>query len=365
MIVAVNTRLLIPHKMEGIAWYANEILKRIVHRHPEHDFYFIFDRNFDDQFIYADNVKGIKLLPQARHSLLYKWWFHRSLPKLLKKINADVFFSPEGYIPLKTKVPCVNVIHDLGFEHFPDHVPKRDLAFYQTYFPQYARLAKKIITVSDFSKQDISKNYNIDSEKILTIHNGVREALKVEKAPADNPYFVYVGSMHPRKNISRMLKAFDQFISQKNSPHRFKLIGRKMGRSNAINRTYNALEHKDRIDFMGYLSEGKLAEIISSAQALIYVPLFEGFGLPILEAYLNDIPLICADNSSLPEVAGDGALMVDAENEKDIAEAMVRISESEGLRNELIEKGKKQLSRFSWDKAAEQTWNVISDSAKA
>ncbi|MEM7161407.1 MAG: glycosyltransferase family 1 protein [Bacteroidota bacterium] len=359
MNIIVNTRLLIPGKMEGIAWYAHEILSRMVHAHSEHHFHFVFDRPFDPEFIYANNVTGHVMGPQARHPLLYKWWFHRNLPKLMNRLKADLFFSPEGYLSLKTKVPQVNVIHDLGFEHFPAHLPKRELAFYQKYFPLYAQKAKKIITVSEFSKKDIVSKYGVEAEKVKVIYNGVRTALKKNSSSDLQRYFIYVGTLHPRKNSERMLRAFDQFIDQSNSNLGFKLVGRRMGKGSAIERVQASLKHKDRIEFLGYQSEERLAQLMADAEAMIYVPLFEGFGLPVLEAFQNNVPLICSNNSSLPEVAGNAALMVDAEDEHQLIEAMNRISSDESLRKELIQKGSEQVKKFSWDEAAQKTWKVI------
>ena len=123
MKIAVNTRLLLPDKLEGIGWVAFETLKRITRAHPEHEFYFIFDRKWDDMFIFSDNVTPVAVSPQARHPFLYYLWFEWSVPHILKKVKADLFLSPDAYLSLRTEVKSIAVFHDLNFEHYPNDLP--------------------------------------------------------------------------------------------------------------------------------------------------------------------------------------------------------------------------------------------------
>ena len=151
MRIAVNTRLLLKGKLEGIGWVAYESLKRIVLAHPEVEFYFIFDRKPDTMFLFADNIKPVVLFPQARHPFLFIWFFELSIPRALRKIKADLFYSPDGYLSLRSKVPQVVEFHDLNFEHFPGDMPKIHLWHYKKFFPKFARKAQRIVTVSEFS----------------------------------------------------------------------------------------------------------------------------------------------------------------------------------------------------------------------
>ena len=151
MNIAINTRFLLPHKMEGFGWFTFEVVKRIVEQHPEHQFFFFFDRSYDKKFVFADNVVPVVLYPPARHPLLYKIWFDYSVTKALKKYNIDLFFSPDGYLSLKTKVKQIAVIHDLNFEHYPQDLPRSLRKYYKKYFPQFVKKSNHIITVSEFS----------------------------------------------------------------------------------------------------------------------------------------------------------------------------------------------------------------------
>ncbi len=178
MNIAVNCRLLQKGKLEGIGWFMFESLKRITTQHPEHQFYFIFDRNFDQNFIFADNVKPVILGPMTRHPVLWFLWFEYRIPALLKKLKADLFFSPDGYLSLRTKIPQVPVIHDINFVHRPKDLPFFTRYYYNYFFPRFAKKANRICTVSEYSKRDISQSYKIDNPLIHVVYNGANEAYK-------------------------------------------------------------------------------------------------------------------------------------------------------------------------------------------
>jgi len=161
MNIAVNTRFLIKDKLEGIGLFTYETLMRITRNHPEHNFFFLFDRKFDPSFVFSDNVTPIVMWPQARHPVLWYYWFEVAIPKMLNKINADVFLSTDGFLSLKTDKKQVLVIHDLAFEHFPQHMPNLQRKYCTHFTPKFAHKADKISTVSEFSKRDILSSYNI------------------------------------------------------------------------------------------------------------------------------------------------------------------------------------------------------------
>ena len=152
MKIAVNTRFLIKNKLEGIGWFTYESLKRITRQHPEHEFVFLFDRPYAEEFIFSDNVTGRVLFPPARHPLLWYWWFEYSVTAALKQIKPDIFLSTDGYLSLACQVPQVIVMHDLAFEHFPDHVNALTARYYRHFTPKFAKKANRIATVSEYSK---------------------------------------------------------------------------------------------------------------------------------------------------------------------------------------------------------------------
>ena len=286
MKIAVNTRLLLKDRLEGIGWVAYETLRRMVKSHPEVEFFFLFDRHPDPMFLFADNVKPIVLFPQARHPFLFIWFFEFSVNKALKQIGPDLFFSPDGYLSLRSDMTQVAHYHDLNFEHFPKDMPKIHLWHYKTFFPKFARKAKRIVTVSEFSKQDIVDCYGIDPEKIDVAYNGVNEKFapisKDEqervraKYTGGKPYFMFVGSLHPRKNLARLFTAFDLFKSQTPSNVKLLIVGEKRWWSEPIEKAYSSMRFKGEVVFAGRLSAEDLHLVTAAALASVYVSYFEG-----------------------------------------------------------------------------------------
>ena len=374
MKIAVNTRLLLKDRLEGIGWVAYETLRRIVVAHPEVEFYFFFDRAYDPKFVFADNVKPIVLFPQARHPFLYIWYFELSVTRALRQLKPDLYFSPDGYMSLRTKTPSVIQFHDLNFEHFPKDMPKIHLWHYKKYFPKYAHKAKRIVTVSEFSKHDIMECYGIQPEKIDVVYNGVNETFapisdvvqETIRAKYSNgkPYFMFVGSLHPRKNLARLFTAFDLFKSQTQTDVKLLIVGEKRWWEGPIAEAYEAMRFKDEVVFTGRLSAEDLHKVTASALASVYVSYFEGFGIPILEAFKCGTPVITSNITSMPEVADDAAMLVDPYSEASIAEGMNEMLD-ENVREALIEKGCRRAMDFSWDKAAEGIWNCIINTIKS
>jgi len=368
MRIGVNTRLFVKGKMDGIAWFSYEILKRIVTQHPEHEFVFFFDRPYDPYFIFAPNVEPVIVHPQARHPLLWWLFFEMGIRKNLSRKKIDLFISPDGWSCLGTKVKTINVIHDLNFEHYPEFISPLKLKYYKYFFPRFAKKADRLITVSQFSKQDISNLYIIPQNKISVVYNAASEDFfKVDEKTKKNtiqkltkgvPYFVFVGSAHKRKNVERIMLAFDEFC-EKNAGYKFVFAGSNKYWDKDIKNTYNKLKNKSEIVFTGYLSTTEMNKVISSAVALVYPSLFEGFGIPIVEGFAAHVPVITSNVSSMPEVAGEAALLVNPFSVTEIADAMAKIASDIQLCEKLIQLGEERNRDFSWDISAQQFWNII------
>jgi len=371
MNIVVNTQLLLKDKLEGLGWFTYETLKRMCIAHPEHNFYFIFDRPYDASFIFSDNVKPIILAPPSRHPILWYIRFEYLLPNLLKKLKADVYVSPDGWSTLRTQIPIVQVIHDLNFEHFPQDVPFAIRHYFRYFFPRFAHKAKVLATVSQFSKQDIVEKYRIEPHKIRVLYNGCNPIYKPLEASINEhtksqysfscPYFMYVGAMHPRKNMVRLFKAFDLFKKNDTTQCKLLIVGTKKWGAQEINKAYQNMNYKSDVVFLGRLGVNDLNKVFSAALALVFVPYFEGFGIPIIEAFNCGTAVITSNCSSMPEVAADAALLVDPYNCEDIANAMSKLSQDKELRNNLIQKGHIRKLDFSWDKTAQAFWQCIEE----
>lgn len=374
MRIVVNTRLLLPNKLEGIGWFTHEVFRRVVAAHPEHHFIFLFDRSFDRKFIYAPNVEGVVLPPPTRHPLLYRLWFDWLLPRKLKALKADAFISPDGYLSLRSTVPTLAVMHDLNFEHYPEDLPKAYRDYYRSYFPRFARHATRLGTVSEYSRRDIAKTYGVPESRIDVIHNGVgavyRPLTDEEKRAAaqeftgGHPYIVCIGSLNPRKNIARLLQAFDELLGQHPSELRLLIVGERMWWDGRMEDAWKNMNHQDRVIFTGRLQQVDLHRALGGALALAFVSYFEGFGIPVAEAMRCGVPVVAAEATSLPEVAGDAAHYCDPFNVSDIARALNEVCSDPDLRATLSAAGIKRSQRYTWDHAANALWSSFERMAK-
>lgn len=369
MNIAVNTRLLIKDRLEGIGTVIFETMKRITVQHPEHHFFFLFDRDYDDEFLFSDNITPIVIGPQARHPVLFYLWFEHSIPRILKDIKADLFISPDGYMSLSTKVKSLSIIHDLNFEQYPEHFPWLIKKYYHYYFPRFAKRADRIATVSEFSKHDIISRYKIDADKIDVIYNGVNENFKPQTQDSiietrnrysnGEPYFIFVGSIQPRKNIKNLLLAFDLFKGNHRQPFKLLIAGAKKWWTPDLQKTFEEMNYKNDVVFTGRVAEEELIKITGTAFAMTYVPFYEGFGIPILEAFNSNIPVITSDITSMPEVANGAALLVNPHSSQSISVGMLAIVKDDKLKHELIAKGNLRKKDFSWDNSSDLLWKSI------
>lgn len=369
MRIAVNTRLLIKDKLEGIGWFSHELLSRMVSHHPECEFIFFFDRPWDPSFIFAKNVTPVILKPQPRHPFLYVIWSEIVIPRALKKYKADLYFSPDTLGSLKAKIPVVFTIHDLAYLHFPQYMDPLHRWHYRRYMPRFARKASRIIAVSNYTKKDILQQFKIPSENIRLVYNGAHESYKpldfetteaIRQQYTDGEeFFLFTGALHPRKNIINLLKAFVLFKRRQKSPMKLVIVGRMAWQFEEIEKAKRLMPYKEDVIWTGYMGIEELPKLTASAFALVYPSLFEGFGIPILEAMKCGVPVIVGNNSSMPEVAGDAGLLVDADHPEDIAAKMMQLYKDESLHEELAERALEQSKKFDWDRSAEALWSIL------
>ncbi len=369
MKIAVNTRLLLKGKMEGIAVHAYQVLKRITVAHPEHQFLFLFDRPYSEEFIFSNNITPISLMPQARHPILFYLWFEFSVGRLLNQAKPDLFYSPDGFLSLRTDVPSVPVLHDINYEHYPQDLPRLALWYYKHYTPLFLKKASQVLTVSEFSKQDIVKTYGTDPNKIDVVYNGADKAYRKlndaeknsvkQKYSNGKDYFLYVSALHPRKNVKRLLEAFDQMKDSSGAGIKLVLVGPSYFKNNEMMDAYQKMKYKSDVIFTGRLEVDELCKVVGAAFAMAYASYFEGFGIPIVEAIQCEIPVITSNVTSMPEVAGDAALLVDPFSVDSISDALMKIYKDEKVRIDLIGKAVQRKDLFTWDRTAELTWNSL------
>lgn len=374
MKIAVNARFLLPGKLEGLGWYTHELVRRIAALHPEDEFILLFDRPFDPAFVYGDNIRPLVLFPPSRHPFLWYWWFEYAVPRALRQSTAEVFFSPDSYLSLSTSVPTVMTTHDIVPLHSPEQLPFWTRHYYSHFLPRFLRRADQVLTVSDYVKSDILQTVSgVEAERIHVIGNGCRSGFRPLSAPEQEevrrefsqgkPYFFYTGAIHPRKNIPRLIRAFDQFKKNTSSPAVLILAGRFAWNTGEVYTAVQQSPYQSDIVLTGYVPEEQLVRLMAAAYAFIYVSLSEGFGLPPLEAMHCEVPVIAANTTSLPEVCGEAALLTDPYSETAIANSMKSLWDNPQLATTLVQKGRAQRLKFSWDKAAVEVYDQIKRAA--
>ncbi|MEO7529816.1 MAG: glycosyltransferase family 1 protein [Sediminibacterium sp.] len=373
MRIAVTAIFLQKNYLEGYGHYANEVLSRMVKQHPEHEFLFIFDRSYDARFVYASNVKAVIVSPPARHPLAFIYWYNVRAPLALRAHKIDVWLQPFGFCSLATNIPQVLLVHDLAFIHFPKFIAWYHRKYYRLFTKRFLRKAKRVVTVSEFTKADIIEQYSIPQQKIQVISGAARDGFKplswfdreeVKEGFADGrEYFLFTGGIHPRKNLMHLLKAFSLFKKWQQSNMKLLIAGRLAWDYEDVLTKLKTYRYRDDVALLDYQPEDQLHRITAAAYALVYPSFFEGFGLPIIEAMQAEVPVITSDTSSMPEIGGDAALYADPSDPDAIAKHMINVYKDEPLRSSLIEAGKLQAAKFSWDTAAELLWQNIKDTA--
>ena len=368
MRIAVNTRLLVDGKMDGIGWFTYETVSRMVAAHPEHRFYLLFDRRPGPRFRFPSNATPVVLCPQARHPLLWWMFFEVSVSMALKRYKIDLFLSPDGFIPLRSHTPSVSVIHDLNFEHSSDYLRPSHQWFMTRFFPRYARRADRIATVSEYSKQDIVRTYGVDPQKIDVVYDGAGEQYRPHsedekravrrRYTQGSHYLIFVSTILKRKNLAALLRAFDQVKTMEPDDLKLVVVGNRVWWADELKEAYDSMRHATDVVFPGHLDPLELAALVSAADALVYPSFFEGFGIPILEAMYAETAVICSSTTSMPEVGGEAALYIDPADDNSIVNAIRKIKDS-SVRIGMIERGRLQRQKFSWGRTSNLLWDSM------
>ena len=334
MVIAVDIRFSEDHQN-----FVYQTFKRITAQHPQHSFIFIFDKPFDPSFIFSENVTTVVVKPK-KISLLDDL----KISSLLKKYKADVFVTAKFLS--QTKVPqCL-----IAF----DKLAGRSL-----------NKAQVIVTASEFSKKEIVEKYKIDGGKIDVVYKGVdeifqpvtfeqKESIK-EKHAGGNEYFLYAGTISSGNNLLNLLKAFSAFKKMQKSNMQL-LIATKTKPTTEFLETLRLFKFKDEVRILD-VSENELATITASAYAFVY-PFAKGY-LYALQAMRFGVPILISDAGYMPEICGDAALYFDHNDHKNIADKMMLIFKDEKLRQQLIEKGRELVKKYSWDNTANSLWKSI------
>lgn len=313
-----------------------------------------------------DNTKPKRIL--TRLNTLYRdlIWLNFILPLQLKRKKVDVIHMPVFYAPVIKVCRTVVTIHDMIWFDHPEYFPIWQRHFMKMFVPIAAKKADAIITVSDSTKKDIIQKLGIQPEKISVTHLGIAkqfgiidetEVLKTKSKYGLHKYVLVVGSVEPRKNLERILQAFKN-ISIMYPDLLFVHVGSGMWNSESVFKEVKRLGLGNSVRFIWHASQKDLAALYNGALFLAFPSLYEGFGLPVIEAMSCGCPVITSTLSSLPEIAGDAAILVDPYNTSQITQAMELILSEDSIRKEYSRKGIARAHEFSWEKCAQSTLKI-------
>jgi glycosyltransferase involved in cell wall biosynthesis len=333
------------------------------------------ERRFSEVENIFESVPNIILIPLQvlthAMSLGNAWIDSKTIQDIAKKARADVIHFPYNWsFPLRKKVPCVLTVHDVIPFTF-----REAMGFFRNYFlykpgiRQACRLNSVIATVSEFSKQDIVKKVGVSANKIRVIPNGLREPSKPDEGiDADlddrfglkDGFVLSVGGIHERKNVVRLIHAFSRLVNQWGYPGKLVITGSVSGAPYQIKMKKlcdAAVEEtgmEKRVVFAGFIPDEELDSLLRRAAFLVYPSLYEGFGIPILEAMKVGTPVLTSNLSAMPEVAGGAAVLLDPYNIEEMVSEMSKLLQNNKLREELGKKGMERASHYSWERTSEQ-----------
>lgn len=295
-----------------------------------------------------------------------------SIPWSARRLGIDILHT-QFVGPLALSSKMVVTVHDIAYEHYPEFFTKRQVLQFKSTIPQTIRRAKKVLTISEYSKRDIIETYGIPEEKVVVTYDGVSEEFKplnnvgkknktTQKYGLDVPYFLAVGELQPRKNLNRLVMAYERLRNARPEiKHKLVIAGKKAWKSDPVMDLVARSRWLEDIIFTGYVPADDLPALYASATAFVYPSIFEGFGLPPLEAMACGTPVITSNRTALPEVVGEAGIMVEPLNVDEIAAAMASLALEPGMAKQLGIAGIKRASRFRWTDCVAKTLNVYDE----
>ena len=362
MIIGIDGNEANVERKVGIGEYAYELLTQFAKIKDEGRFKF--------QIYLKENPRTEMPVPSSNFKYKVvgpkKMWTQFGLPlSLFVGKKPDIFFTPTHYAPRFSPVPTVISVMDLSFIHFPELFAKKDLYQLVSWTKYSVKNASKIFTISKSSKDDIIDIYGVEDKKVIVTYPGIKEGSSAKiltmddlrkKFGIDKDYILFVGTLQPRKNIVKLVEAFSK-IERENLM--LVIVGKKGWLYEDILLSPRKFGVGERVSFLDFVEDKDLPSLYRNASCFVLPSLYEGFGLPVLEAMKYGCPVLTSNVSSLPEAGGDAAIYFDPQDADDIKEKIEKVISNPKLRSEMIEKGKQQIKKFSWEKTARETLKVL------
>ncbi len=366
MVIGIDANEANVSKRVGISEYAYQILTKLYEFRNKGQTTHSFE-------IYL-KARPLDLLPKEESWWKYKivkpqkMWTQIGLPlNLFFSKRPDVFLTLTHYAPRFSMVPTIVSVMDLSFLHFPETFKKNDL-YQLTSWTKYSVLnSKRVITISESSKNDIIKFYKVPENKVRVVNMGLKEikmdsvSKSLEEFGVTKKFILFVGTLQPRKNIVRLIQAYSILPQNIKDSHQLVIIGKKGWLYDEILETPKKYGVEESTLFLDYITDQDLPSFYKKASVYILPSLYEGFGLPILEAMRYGCPVLTSNVSSMPEAGGDAAIYFNPENTQDIEEKMEKVLTDHTLRDRMKERGLIHYKKFTWEKAAREVLSVIEE----
>ena len=365
MRIGLNLLYLIPGIVGGTETYASGLLHGLAHIDQENEYLVFVNRESANWPLPEASNFSRMLCPVSAVSRLRRFFFEQFvLPQWLKRHSVDIVHSL-GYVsPLFPPCPAIVTVHDLNYRAFGNQMPMTRRVALEFFVNQSAVRAQRVVAVSEFSRHEIAQAFNLWIDRTVVTYEAPRFRAWSAVAPDDflvirdrlkirTPYVIAFSSQSPNKNIPDLLQAFARAKTHYQLPHQLVLVGHQ-----PLNGTLPRIYNDDSVRFTGYLDDRTLQIVLHHAQMLVFPSFYEGFGLPVLEAMEEGVPVACSNTASLPEVAGDAAVFFDPYSMDDMAQKIAQVALSTTLQAELRRKGFQNLQRFSWEKTAYKTLQV-------
>jgi len=354
----------------GTEYYTQEIIKAIILSDNGQNKFLLYSKLPLDVLGIHDNNVTDKIMPFPP-----RLWTQLRLSYEASIHPPDVLFIPAHTIPLLFRCPVVTTIHDLGFKHYPNLYPEHEILYHNYSMNMAARRANLIIAISEYTKKDFLKYYpDTNPDKIFVIHHGFNRDRFRPLRPIDDKkfipkygkYILFVGRLEEKKNIMGLVKSYVLLRKERKIEHKLVLAGRPRFGFEKVQNYIDKLPHEIKKDIIltGYVSDEDLPILYREADIFLFPTFFEGFGMPILEAFASGVPVVASNTTSIPEVAGNAALLVNPKKPFEIASACSRIINKSILRRKLVSDGINRAKMFTWEKAGQKTLEVLLYGAK-
>ncbi|MBF0543792.1 MAG: glycosyltransferase family 4 protein [Candidatus Riflebacteria bacterium] len=359
----------------GIGRYAIELIAEFAQISGKHCFEVLVYETEKDIFVpKGSGIKALTFPESIKNPLINNFWHQIGPPLIAAKRKYDLLFLPAGNRRLVFKSPCATVgtVHDFSSLHVPQKYDQARMFYIKKILPFLIKRLTRVITVSESSKRDIVEYAGVDSEKVAVIHHGVDQKKFCfgnkkasferisQKFNIKKPFLFYISRIeHPGKNHYKLIRAFEVLKREHKMEHLLVLAGNDWDRAAEVHQAASLSPFKDEIIFTGHISLGDLPDFYRAADVFVFPSLYEGFGMPILEAMACGTPIACSNVSSLPEVAGGAAELFDPFDPKDIAVSINEILNNSRLKEELLRKGVERTRPMTWKRAAEKTLEIF------